>query len=132
MDAKNIFLNGDLQEEVYMHPPSGYSHPAQKVCKLHWDLDGLKQTPRAWFAKFSTTIGHLRFSSSPYDSALFIRKSDQGLVLLLLYVNDMIIIGDDIVGITDLKYYLNHQFDMKDLGTLSYFLGLKFFSTSAG
>jgi hypothetical protein len=132
MDVKNAFLNGDLGEEVYMQPPLGYDHPPHKVCRLRRALYGLKQAPRAWFAKFSSTIAQIGFVSSPYDSALFIRRSDAGLILLLLYVNDMIITKDDIVGICNLQQFLSQQFEMKDLGSLSYFLGLEVSSDQNG
>ncbi|XP_057503724.1 uncharacterized mitochondrial protein AtMg00810-like [Actinidia eriantha] len=132
MDVKNAFLNGDLQEEVYMTPPPGYVHAPNQVCRLRRALYGLKQAPRAWFAKFSSTISQLGFSSSNYDSALFLKKFTHGTVLLLLYVDDMIITGDDLHGIEDLKTFLRQQFEMKDLGNLSYFLGIEVSSTSDG
>ena len=103
MDVKNAFLNGDLSEEVYMQPPPGLSHPTNKVCRLHRALYGLKQAPRAWFAKFSPTVSSLGYSISSYDSTLFIRCTDRGTILLLLYVDDMIITRDDITGIQELK-----------------------------
>ncbi|CAL5413180.1 unnamed protein product [Camellia sinensis] len=84
-----------------------------------------KQAPRAWFAKFSSTIHDFGFSSSAYDSTIFIRKTERGIILLLLYVDDMIITGNDTVGISSLKQFLSRQFEMKDLGLLSYFLGLE-------
>ena len=131
MDVKNAFLNGDLTEEVYMQPPPGYNHPPNKVCKLRRALYGLKQAPRAWFAKFSTVIGDFGFTSSPYDSALFVRKTERGSILLFLYVDDMIITGDDLAGISDLKQSLSAHFEMKDLGSFSYFLGLEISSASS-
>jgi transposase InsO family protein len=132
MDVKNAFLNGDLSEEVYMQLPPGLSHSTNKVCRLHRALYGLKQAPRAWFAKFSTTISRLGYSINPYDSALFIRRTDRGTILLLLYVDDMIITGDDITGIQELKQFLSQHFKMKDLGPLNYFLGLEISSSSDG
>jgi hypothetical protein len=107
MDVKNGFLNGDLSEEVYMQLPLGLSHPTNKVCRLRRALYGLKQAPRVWFAKFSATISHLGYSISSYDSTLFIRRTDRGIILLLLYVDDMIITGDDITGIHELKQFLS-------------------------
>ncbi|XP_028086704.1 uncharacterized protein LOC114287521 [Camellia sinensis] len=125
MDVKNAFLNGDLTKKIYMQPPLGSSILSTKVCKLHRAFYGLKQAPHAWFAKFSSTISDFEFSSSAYDSALFIRKTERGVILLLLYIDDMIITGDDTVGISSLKQFLSRQFEMKDLTLLSYFLGLE-------
>uniref|UniRef100_A0A2N9I2F7 Integrase catalytic domain-containing protein n=1 Tax=Fagus sylvatica TaxID=28930 RepID=A0A2N9I2F7_FAGSY len=135
MDVKNAFLNGELTEEVYMQLPLGFSQPpgfSLKMCRLRRVLYGLKQAPRAWFAKFSSTISQHGFSASSYDSALFFRRSDHGITLLLLYVDDMIITGDDVQGIQDLKRFLGQHFEMKDLGPLSYFLGLEVSSSSDG
>ena len=132
MDVKNAFLNGDLSEEVYMQPPPGLSVDSNKVCHLRRALYGLKQAPRAWFAKFSSTISHLGYMASHYDSALFLRRTDKGTILLLLYVDDMIITGDDLSGIQELKAFLSQQFEMKDLGHLSYFLGLEITHSTDG
>ena len=99
MDVKNVFLNGNLREEVYMQPPPGLSIKPNKVCRLRHALYGLKQAPRAWFAKFSSTISCLDYIASHNDSALFLRRTDKGTILLLLYVDDMIIIGDNLSGI---------------------------------
>ena len=132
MDVKNVFLNGELIEEVY---PPGFSYPLgffYKVCCLRRALYGLKQAPRAWFAKFSTTISQHSFSTSSYDSALFFQHSNHGITLLLLYVDNMIIIGDDVQGIQDLKRFLGQHFEMKDLGPLSYFFDLEVSSSSEG
>ncbi|KAL4010710.1 hypothetical protein IC575_027725 [Cucumis melo] len=132
MDVKNAFLNGTLSEEVYMKPPPGTTPPPQKVCLLRRALYGLKQAPRAWFATFSSTITQLGFTSSSHDSALFTRQTPNGIVLLLLYVDDMIITGDDPQAISDLQCYLGKHFEMKDLGNLNYFLGLEISSSSSG
>uniref|UniRef100_A0A7N2KXZ2 Retrovirus-related Pol polyprotein from transposon TNT 1-94 n=1 Tax=Quercus lobata TaxID=97700 RepID=A0A7N2KXZ2_QUELO len=132
MDVKNAFLNGDLSEEVYMQPPPGLSVESNKVCHLRRALYGLKQALRAWFTKFSSTIFRLGYTASPYDSALFLRRIDKGTILLLLYVDDMIITGDDLSGIQELKDFLSQQFEMKDLGHLSYFLGLKITHSTDG
>ena len=132
MDVKNASLNGDLSEEVYMQPPPGLSVDSNKVCHLRHALYGLKQAPRSWFAKFSSTISHLGYMVSHYDSALLLHRTDKSIILLLLYVNDMIITSDDFSGIQELKDFLSQQFEMKDLGHLSYFLGLEITHSTDG
>ena len=134
MDVKNAFLNGDLSEEIYIQPPPGLSHPPDKVCRLRRAFYGLnhKKAPQAWFAKFNSTVSRLGFSISSYDSALFLRRTGKGTILLLLYVDDMIITGDDLSGIQELKDFLSQNFEIKDLGHLSYFLGLKINSYDDG
>ena len=132
MDVKNAFLNGDFSEEIYMQPPLGLSVESNNVCRLRHALYSLKQAPQGWFAKFSSTIFRLGYTSNPYDSALFLHHIDKGPILLLLYVDDMIIISDDLNGIQELKDFLSQQFEMKDLGHLSYFLGLKITHSTDG
>ena len=107
MDVKNAFLNRDLSEEFYMQPPPGLSVDFNKVCHLQLALYGLKQAPRAWFAKFSSTISRLGYMANHYDSALFLCRTDKDTILLLLYVDDIIITGDDLSGIQELKDFLN-------------------------
>ena len=111
-----------------MKLPPGYSHPPRfphRVFRLRQTLYGLKQAPRAWFAKFSSTISQHGFSGSSFYTTLFLRRSGHGIIILLLYVDDMIITDDDMQGIQDLKHFLGRQFEMKDLGPLNYFLGLE-------
>ena len=118
-----------------MKLPPSYSHHSgfpHRVCQLRRALYGLKQAPRAWFAKFSSTISQHGFSSSSFDTSLFLRRSDHGITILLLYVDDMIITSDDMQGIQDLKHFLGRQFEMKDLGPLNYFLSLKVSSSADG
>ena len=109
MDVKNAFLNGDLSEEVYMQPPPGLSIESNKVCYLRHAFYGLKQVLRAWFAKFSSTIFRLGYTAGLYDSALFLCRTDKGTILLLLYMDDMIITGDDLSGIQELKDFFSQQ-----------------------
>ena len=135
MDVTNVFLSCELSEEVYMKLPPSYSHPPRfphRVCRIRRALYDLKQAPRAWFAKFSSTISQHGFSSSSFEPALFLRWSDHGITILLLYVDDMIIIGYDMQGVQDLKHFLGRQFEMKDLGPLNYFLGLEVSSSADG
>ena len=133
MDVKNAFLHGDLKEAIYMTPPPGlFSTPSSDVCKLKKSLYGLKQAPRAWFDKFRSTLISFSFVQSRYDSSLFLCKTAKGIVLLLVYVDDIIITGTDFELISQLQQRLQSSFHMKDLGPLSYFLGLEVNSTVAG
>lgn len=119
MDVKNAFLHGDLAEDVYMTPPLGLPHSPGQVCHLRKALYGLKQAPRAWFSRFTTAIHAAGFSTSSYDSALFTHPSG---TLLLLYVDDILITGDDSEHIMQVKQHLQ----MKDrVAPLRYFLGLE-------
>ena len=130
LDVKNVFLNGELREEVYMRPPPGYLVLEGMVCRLRRSLYVLKQAPRAWFQRFASVIIAAGFSPSNHDPALFIYTSPHGRTLLLLYVDDMIITGDDSEYIAFVKARLSEQFLMSDLGPLRYFLGIEVSSTS--
>ncbi|KAL0546854.1 hypothetical protein IC582_016772 [Cucumis melo] len=132
MDVKNVFLNGTLSKEVYMKPPPNTSPPPHKVCLLHRALYGMKQAPRAWFATFGSTITQVGFTSSHHDTTLFTRHTPQGIVLLLLYVDDMIITGNDAQVISDLQHYLSQHFEIKDFGFLNYFIGIEVSRCSNG
>ena len=96
MDVKNVFLHGDLQEEIYMKLPSGMTTSSpHDVCKLRRSLYGLKQAPRAWFEKFRSTLLSFSFTQSQYDSSFFLHTSTSGIVILLVYMDDIIITGTD-------------------------------------
>ena len=127
MDVNNAFLHGDLEEEVYMDLPPG--HPLQNkdglVCKLKKSIYGLKQSPRAWYGKLSTALLKFGFKRSVADSSMFTRSNDRGIVVILIYVDDLVITGSNLQGIELLKQQLNREFDIKDLGKLKYFLGIE-------
>ncbi|KAM1221425.1 hypothetical protein ACFX2J_009089 [Malus domestica] len=126
MDVKNDFLHGELQEKVYMQVPPGYS-PAKDgmVWKLHKAIYGLKQSPRAWYAKLSLVLEREDFLRSNVDSSLFVRNGTGGKLVVLIYVDDLIITGDNASEIGALKASLHQTFAIKDLGKLKYFLGIE-------
>ncbi|GJV16682.1 uncharacterized mitochondrial protein-like protein [Tanacetum coccineum] len=130
--VNNAFLNGDLNEEFYMTPPPGVPYQSGEVCKLRKAFYGLKQAPRAWYEKFSIVVTSLACVPSYHDSALFVKRSSVRRILLSLYVDDMIITRDDYDGIELLKEELSHQFSMKDLGLLRYFVGVEVGSSPKG
>ena len=103
MDVKNVFLHGDLAEDIYMTHPQGLFSSFVGVCKLKRSLYGLRQAPRAWFENFQTTLLGFSFTQSRYDSSLFIQTTAASIVLLLIYVDDMVITSSDHVSIQHLK-----------------------------
>jgi hypothetical protein len=134
MDVKNVFLHGDLQEEMYMEQPPGYvdqTHP-NLVCRLKKALYGLKQTPRAWLDKIGQYLVTSGFQTSNANFSLYVKKTDHGIVVIVIYVDDLIIIGDSDVDIFDLKKLLKQKFEMKDLGELRYFLSIKVIQSPKG
>ncbi|CAL9004948.1 unnamed protein product, partial [Prunus brigantina] len=113
-------------EEVYMLPPSGLRQQgANMVCRLQKSLYGLKQVSRNWFSKFSTAIKRAGFQQSKADYSLFTKVRGASFTAVLLYVDDMIITGNNNTAIEELKRFLHKNFRIKDLGNLKYFLGLQ-------
>ena len=127
LDIKNVFLHGDLQEEVYMEQPPGFVAQGEigKVCRLRKSLYGLKQSPHAWFDKFSQAVEKFGLQKSKSDHFVFYRNSSSGIILLVVYVNDIVITGSDSTRISSLKSFRHGQFHTKDLGMLRYFLGVE-------
>jgi len=127
LDVKNAFLHGDLQEEVYMEIPPGYSKPEviEKVCRLKKSLYGLKQSPRAWFDRFKRALCGMQYKQCNGDHTLFYRHLGRKITVLAVYVDDIIITGDDEREIIRLKENLSKEFEVKDLGQLRYFLGIE-------
>jgi hypothetical protein len=127
LDLKNAFLHGDLREEVYMHIPPGFSttQTEGKVLRLHRSLYGLKQSPRAWFDRFYRAIIPMGYKQSNADHTLFYKRRANKLAILIVYVDDIIITGNDDKEIEDLKKKLAKEFKVKDLGPLRYFLGIE-------
>nr|ADK92880.1 retrotransposon 4 protein [Hypericum perforatum] len=133
MDVKNAFLQGNLQEEVYLNLPQGLKiHTPGKVCKLNKAIYGLKQSPRAWYVKLSGELMNLGFKKCYSDSSLFVLNKPEGKVIILVYVDDILITGSNKGMIDDLKLQLHNRFDIKDLGKLKYFLGVEFAYLSKG
>ncbi|CAL2242392.1 unnamed protein product [Prunus armeniaca] len=126
LDVHNAFLHGDLHEEIYMSPPPGLRRQGENlVCRLHKSLYGLKQASRQWFAKFTEAILAAGFIQSKADYSLFTRKVGKSFTALLIYVDDILITGNDIDAINSLKSFLHTRFRIKDLGDLKYFLGIE-------
>ena len=134
MDVKNAFLQGELEDEVYMYPPPGLEHLVKKgnVLRLKKAIYGLKQSPRAWYNKLSTTLNGRGFRKSELDHTLFTLTTPSGMVALLVYVDDIIITGSDKEGIKATKEFLKSMFEIKDLGEMKYFLGIEICRSKEG
>ena len=115
LDVNNAFLHGDLHEEIYMSPPPGLRRQDENlVCHLHKSLYGLKQASRQWFAKFSTAIQAAGFVQSKADYSLFTCRKGKSFTALLIYVDDILITGNDVNAIVALKQFLHSHFRIKD------------------
>ncbi|BBN67319.1 transposable element gene [Prunus dulcis] len=126
-DVENAYLHGELEEEVYMSLPPRYSvtDDTGNVCKLKKALYGLKQFPRAWFGRFTASMKKFSYQQANTNHTLFIKHRAGKMTLLIIYVDDMIVTGDDTVEIEELQKCLAYEFKMKYLGSLKYFLGLE-------
>jgi hypothetical protein len=126
MDVKKDFLNGVIEEEVYIEQPQVFEVEDRKthVCKLKKALYGLKQAPRAWYGRIDSFLMSLGFTKSKVDSNLYFKVMNDEPVILLLYVDDLFLTGEENL-ITKCKKKLVAEFEMKDLGLMHYFLGLE-------
>ncbi|WVY93382.1 hypothetical protein V8G54_032470 [Vigna mungo] len=135
LDVKNAFLNGDLHEEIYMEQPPGFVAQGESsglVCRLRKSLYGLKQSPRAWFGKFSGVVQQFGMTRSEADHSVFYRHSSAGCIYLIVYVDDIVLTGSDYLGISQMKQHICHHFQTKDLGKLRYFLGIEVAQSNDG
>jgi hypothetical protein len=127
LDISNTFLRGRLQEEVYMTQPQGFLHPVfpNHVRKLHKTIYGLKQASRAWFNHLCNSLLEFGFTQSLVDTSLFLFHQGAIHLFLLIYIDDILIIGTHSTIIQSLLAKLQSDFALKDLGELSYFLGIQ-------
>ncbi|RVW49109.1 Retrovirus-related Pol polyprotein from transposon RE1 [Vitis vinifera] len=135
LDIKNAFLHGDLAEEVYMEQPPGFVAQGESglVCRLRHSLYGLKQSPRAWFSRFSSVVQEFGMLRSTADHSVFYHHNSLGqCIYLVVYVDDIVITGSDQDDIQKLKQHLFTHFQTKDLGKLKYFLGIEIAQSSFG
>jgi hypothetical protein len=129
MDVKTAFLNGNIEEELYMVQPKGFADPkdADKVCKLQRSIYGLKQASRSWNLRFDEVIKGFGFVQTNGESCIYKKVSGSSVAFLILYVDDILLIGNDIELLESVKGYLNKSFSMKDLGDAAYILGIKIY-----
>ena len=135
MDVKSAFLNGSLEEEVFVDQPVGYVKKGHedKVLKLKKALYGLKQASRAWYTRIDSYFQENGFLKCPYEPTLYTKSNSHGNMLIVcLYVNDLIFTGNDPNMFDAFKEAMSSNFEMTDMGLMSYYLGLEVMQTGAG
>jgi hypothetical protein len=127
MDVKMTFLNGKLEEEIYMDQPDGFIAKGHegKVCKLLKSLYGLKQAPKQWHEKFDKTLTSAGFAVNEADKCVYYRYGGGNSVILCLYVDDILIFGNNVDMINEVKHFLSNNFEIKDLGEPDVILNIK-------
>ena len=128
LDVSNAFLYGDLTEQVFMEQPPGYVAQGEtsQVCHLCHAIYGLKQSPRAWFVKFSGLVTSYGFNPCKSELTVMRKTTSTGYVILAIYVDDILLTGNDEAAISATKAYLQIHFAIHDLKTPRYFLGIEF------
>jgi hypothetical protein len=126
MDVKTTFLNGFIEEEVYIEQPQGFkvSERESHVCLLRKALYGLKQAPRAWYSCIDIYLFHMSFEKSDVDPNLYYIIRGEDTLILSLYVDDLFITGAEDL-IVECKLRLDLEFEMSDIGLMHYFLGME-------
>jgi len=127
MDVKTTFLNGELEEEIYTEQPQGFVHQGGEhfVCKLHKTLYGLKQLPRAWNQKLNTFFKSVQFMKSEADPSVYVIQVGDVKFFIVIYLDDLISVCNDQNKLLHIKEELSQKFEMKELGELHFFLGMK-------
>ncbi|KAL0300300.1 UNVERIFIED_CONTAM: Retrovirus-related Pol polyprotein from transposon TNT 1-94 [Sesamum angustifolium] len=125
MDVKTAFLNGDLEEEVYMSQPEGFSHDSNLVCKLKKSIYGLKQASRQWYIKFHNVVSSFGFKENIVDQCIYLKVSGSKYIFLVLYVDDILLASSDMGLLHETKVFLAKNFEMKDMGEASYVIGIE-------
>ncbi|KAL0367383.1 UNVERIFIED_CONTAM: Retrovirus-related Pol polyprotein from transposon TNT 1-94 [Sesamum radiatum] len=129
MDVKTFFLNGFIDEEIFMDQLEGFTTVGeeQKVCRLQRSIYSLKQAFRSWNTRFDEVIRGYDFIKNNYDPFVYKKISGSSVAYLVLYVDDILLIGNDVKMLGDIKAWLSTQFSMKDMGEASYILGIKIY-----
>src|SRR5215216_544464 len=129
MDVRTALDNGFLKEELYMMQPESFVDPkgANKVCKLQQSIYGLVQASRSWNIHFDEVIKAYGFIQTYDEVCIYKKVSGSPVAFLILYVVDILLIGNDIEFLDSIKGYLNRNFSMKDLGEAAYILGIKIY-----
>ena len=134
MDVMSAFLNGLIQEEVYVQQPPGFkdSQKLDHVYRLKKELYGLKQTPRAWYERLSKFLLEKNFIRGKVDTTLSLKKKDNDILLVQIYVDDIIFGSTNESLCKEFSIDMQSEFEMSMMGELNYFLGLEIKQTNDG
>lgn len=125
LDVKTAFLNGELEEEIWMEQPQGFEVGGnEKACHLQKALYGLKQAPRAWHLKLTEEMGRIGFVPSTADPSLFVKQTETESTYAAVWVDDCLIVGKT-EGVKAVKEAIGKVFTVRDLGPVRYFLGME-------
>ena len=129
MDVETAFLNGFLKEELYMMQPEGFvnSKGANKLCKLQQSIYGLVQASRSWNIRFDELIRAYGFIQTFEEACIYKKVSESSVAFIILYVDDILLIGNDMEILDSMKGYLNKSFSKQDLGEAAYTLSIKIY-----
>ena len=127
MDVKTTFLNCNLEKEVYMKQPKGFSSSKGEhlVCKLKKSIYGLKQASCQWYLKFHEVITSFSFEENIMDQCIYQKVSGNKICFLVLYVDDILLATNDKSLLYEVKQFLSKNFDMKDMGEVSFIISIK-------
>lgn len=127
LDVKTAFLNGEINEEVYVAQPDGYVKKGKErfVYKLLKALYGLRQAPRAWYSKLNSFLVEIGFERCPYEHGVYTKRENGEVLIIAVYVDDLLVTGSNITVIEKFKKQMNSRFEMSDLGKLTYYLGIE-------
>ncbi len=134
MDVKSAFLNGELEEEVYVEQPEGFllSENKDNVCKLKKALYGLKQAPKAWYARLDKYLQQQGFRRGNADSTLYIKIEQDHMIIIEVYVDDINFGSDNEKLSRNISKVMQKEFEMSMLGELGFFLGLEIYQKENG
>jgi hypothetical protein len=127
MDVKMTFLNGDLEENVYMAQLKGFvvEEKERMGCRLKKSIYRLKQASRQWYLKFDRTIKNFVFKENIEDNCVYVKFKNRKYIFLILYVDDILLVNSDVSLLLETKKFSFSKFDMKDLGKASFVLGIE-------
>jgi hypothetical protein len=129
MNVKTMFLNGDLQESVYMAQPEGFTIEDKEYMglRLKKSIYGLKQVSIQWYLKFDEVVKKCGFVKNQVDNCIYIKIKGSMFIVLVLYVDDILLASSDKNLLYETKGFLSSNFDVKDLGAASYVLGIEIY-----